>query len=164
MRHILLFIPLLFPSLQIFSQDFEFDKGSGTNQSLRTGVLAIKFIQQNNLTELLTLVQINKLDTAKLAANLKAVSSKYPYDSIGVPMAFTDKSLSSFYYERNFCSQKSKSTLILLQIHLTLIKNGNNFFITNIEFRQKSAIASRKKELKEISQIPGKPPAPPAVF
>ena len=161
----ILLVLLLFISGKAYTQTFKFDKGSGTRESLKTGVLVIKLIQQNNLSELLKLMQPqSKVDTAQLATGITETNKLYPYDSVGVPGVFVDKLGTEFYYERNFCIEKNKKTEILLQIHVNLIKKDNDFFIRNIEFRKEKAIVKREAEIKKLNNVPKEPPPPPAIF
>jgi hypothetical protein len=161
----ILLIAALFLSGQTKAQDFVFDKAAGTDQSLKKGVSAIKFIQQNNWTGLLKIMQKpSKIDTVQLKKSLTKMSKSYPYDSVGKPGTFLDNPETGPYFERNFYRQKNNSTTILLQIHVTLVRKGDEVVVKNIEFREGKAIVPRKKELKALNSVPNDPPPPALPF
>jgi len=159
----MILIAALLMSTKAFSQDFIFDTGSGSRESLRKGVRAINLIQQDKVHELLKLMpRQSSHDSSVIAVNAADVSEKYMYDSIGLPAAFTKKSDNDFFYERNFCTQKDNVSSIVLQIHLTLTKTGNTFQVNGIEFRQGRAIVQRQKEIDRLNNTdPDNPPPPP---
>lgn len=165
MQNKILLTLLILISNSAFSQTSMFDKGMGTHDNFKTGLLAINLVQQNNLAGLLKLMKPrSKADTAQLANNLRETSKAYPYDSLVLPGAFVDVSDKECYYERNFYTNSQRKSRILLQIHVNMVKIGNEFFVRNIEFRKGKTIVEREAEIKKLDNVSNGPPPPPAVF
>jgi hypothetical protein len=169
-----LFLLALFPlCLNIsFSQSHKdilvFDKGSGTYESLQVGNAVMNAIQENNLSILsafyIDITSINKDDLKK---EMDVVNKSWPYYDTIAPIAYLDDSESNLYYERNFCNFKN-NIAIELQIHATLIRDGNSYRVNQIQFRRGKTIQKRQTEIKDIisnSQDETlRPPPPPPSF
>ncbi|MFA6057868.1 MAG: hypothetical protein WC756_06705, partial [Taibaiella sp.] len=143
-----------------------FDKGSGTYESLQVGNAVMNAIQENNLSILSAFyIDLTSFNNNDLRKEMDVVNKTWPYYDTIAPIAYLDDSESNFYYERNFCNFEKNNVTIELQIHATLIKEGNSYYVNQIQFRRGKAIQKRQAEVKDIlsnnQDETLRPPPPP---
>jgi hypothetical protein len=161
MRFLYVYLMLLY--IPSFGQVISIDRANGNLVALKTGVTALKLIEQNKPDLLVKYFSIAyKPGSEWIENHCIYVSETFQYEeNMSAPCFCKETKRGGYWYERTYYKKIDSQTDYQFQIYVRMMMVDKEIKIVGMEFRNKEKIQRIDKEIKELEKVDGSHPPPP---